>query len=471
MNKYKKLALNTVIVGIGTFSSKVLVFLLVPIYTNILSPAQYGDADLISQTATLLIPIITLDIADAVIRFGLDNDMNSQSVFSTGILTNLCGYALFLVFYPIINMIGAFGTYLPLLYIYVLTSSLHLICTRMVRAKQMLKLFAIDGFLNTLSNILLTILFLMVFKWGVTGYLMAIIVSDVLSTIFLMIMAKLYREFKINSVHKASVKKMLRYSVPLIPTTIFWWITNISDRYMIKYMVDEATNGLYTVAYKIPTAITLVSTIFHEAWQISAVKDSGDGKEQGKFFTNIFNAYQAIIFLAASGVIMCCKFFTQLLVADQYYVSWQYVPLLVMATTFSCFVQYLGSIYMVAKRNMMSLVTTATGAIVNVVLNFALIPMFEAHGAAFATFVSCFTVFVMRMINTRKFIKIKYNIPKMAINVGLLMLQCMIIVSEMDNWLIYQIAIFAVILLLNIKMILLNIQRVIPARFLKKRKS
>ena len=84
---------------------------------------------------------------------------------------------------------------------------------------------------------------------------------------------------------------------------------------------------------------------------------------------------------------------------------------------------------------------------------------------------SCFTVFVMRMINTRKFIKIKYNIPKMAINVGLLMLQCMIIVSEMDNWLIYQIAIFAVILLLNIKMILLNIQRVIPARFLKKRKS
>ena len=126
MNKYKKLLKNTFLFGIGTFSSKLMVFLLMPIYTAVLSPDQYNTADLIVNTANLLLPIVALGIFNAVDRFGLDRSVRKSEVFSMGLMTVLCGFGVFLLFSPL--AVFGFGTppdQTLLVYMYVFASMLH----------------------------------------------------------------------------------------------------------------------------------------------------------------------------------------------------------------------------------------------------------------------------------------------------------------------------------------------------------
>lgn len=101
MDKYKKLISNTVIFAIGTFSSKVLVFLLMPLYTTVLSNEEYGVTDLLVQTGNLLLPLVSLGIVNAVVRFGLDKSVRKTDVFSTGLLTIFCGFGALLAFWPL----------------------------------------------------------------------------------------------------------------------------------------------------------------------------------------------------------------------------------------------------------------------------------------------------------------------------------------------------------------------------------
>ena len=96
MDKYRRLVSNTVVFAIGTFSSKVLVFLLMPLYTWALSPDQYAVTDLIVQTGNLLLPLVTLGIVNAVIRFGLDKSVRKSDVLTSGFFDpwyRFCGAA------------------------------------------------------------------------------------------------------------------------------------------------------------------------------------------------------------------------------------------------------------------------------------------------------------------------------------------------------------------------------------------
>ncbi len=466
MEKYKKLIYNTFIFGIGTFSSKVLVFLLLPLYTRILTNADYGVVDLIVQTSNLLIPIVSMGIANGVIRYGLDKSYKKSDVFTTGLITILTGFLIFLLFEPLISKIKYISEYTSIIYFYVLMSSLRSLCSQFVRSKNMVKLYAFDGVLSTITTTSITILFLVKLKLGVNGYLLAIILSDFLSSVFLIVTAKLYKYVKINFKNKFLPKEMILYSIPLIPTTIFWWITNVSDRFIVAYMLGTEANGLYAISYKIPTIITLVSSIFTEAWQISAVGEKSID-EREKFFTNVFKSYASIIFIAASALILFVKVITKLLVSNSFYPSWQYVPFLVMATSYSCLVNFLGSIYFVEKKSNLSLITTLVGAIINIILNFILIPKLGINGASFATFISFSSVFILRALNTRKFIKIKWNCNKLILNTFLLLIQSLIMIFEIPYWIIFEITIFIIMSLINTKDVLKSIRKLLKRKVKK----
>ncbi len=450
MNQYKKLLSNTLIFGIGTFSSKILVFLLMPIYTWILPPADFNVADLITQTANLIIPIAAGCIGEAVIRFGLEKSARKSDVFSCGILTVLIGFAALLLLYPILNLNPYTKGYTMLVYLYVLASSLRGVCAQFVRAKGYVRLYAFDGILSTITVIVFIILGLVVFKLGITGYVLATILSDLFSALFLTWIAGLWRYFKIKGIEKGLWKTMLLYSMPLIPNTVFFWITNVSDRYIVTALKGDEVNGLYAIAYKIPTVITAVSTIFMQAWQLSAFTES-DEQKKVHFYTTVFDAYQTVLFLIGTGTILLLQPITRILVESQYYESWRYGPFLVLSVVFSCFATFFSSIYMSEKRNSMTMITTFSGAALNVVLNFILIPKFSANGAAFATFISYFTVFLFRCIHSRKYIEVKVKWLRLIANLLVLLVQAIIMIWQPSTWVFFEIALTVVMILINAK--------------------
>ena len=476
MDKYKKLASNTLIFAIGTFSSKILSFLLMPFVTRMMGTGDYGSADLIQQTVNVLIPVVTLQVNSAALRFSLDRAKNKADVFTVGVRTTLIGFVIFLFFsYPIsLITINDFnlGEYILLIVLFVLVSSFRQLCQQFVRGSGYVKLFAIDGIISTATTLLFTILFLGPFKWGVTGYIMAIIASDACSVIFFTVTAKLYRYVKPKVLEKSITSQMLKYCVPLIPTVILWWIINVSDRYMITYFVGSSANGLYTAASKIPNFVILFSQIFIDAWQLSAVDEQENKEASAHFFTKVFRVYTGGAFPVASGLILFCQFITKILVSDAFYDSWQYVPILIIATTYSCIVNFLASVYMAEKKSVMSLLTASSGAVTNIVLNFVFIPIMGANGAALATVCAFLVVFATRGLNTRKYIKINFKLPLMITETVILVGQSALILYYQKGVVLYAVeaVLFAVMLVLNIKPIK-ELATLVLGRFLKRGKK
>ena len=430
---------NTLLISMGTFGSKILVFFMVRFYTGYLTPSDYSTADLITQTANVLFPIISLGITEGVFRFALDNERGRRSIFTAGFTVITAGGLLFLAIAPLLSLTKSFKGFVWLIVIYTMSSCYHALCAQFIRATGNTALFAVQGIINTSLVIGLNILFLAVMKIGVTGYVLSVVLADFLCTLFLLFKEKLWRQFTPHPCLRA-YGKMLRYSIPLIPTTVFWWITSVSDRYMVNGFIGSYANGIYTVSYKIPTVLTLVSSIFMQAWQFSAVTEShGDREEHSEFFSYVWRSFQAVMFLAGSTIIAFAKPAIKILSAKEYYSAWQYVPVLSCAMIFTAFTSYMGTVYVVTKQSGMSFITALAGAVINIALNFVLIPSpLGVQGAAVATFISYFAVFIIRAVNVKKYLPFKMYSKHIGINSVIIIIQTVFSVAELKGWIAVQ---------------------------------
>jgi O-antigen/teichoic acid export membrane protein len=337
-------------------------------------------------------------------------------------------------------------------------------------------MYALQGIINTALTIALNVIFLVCLDMGVLGYVLSVVVANVIVTLFLIIAMKLYRDFDIKLVTKETIMAMLKYSVPLIPNTVFIWVNSVANRFIVAHYCGNDVNGLFAAALKIPTAITLLTTIFTEAWQLSAVTDSEDS-DRGSFYSEVFKSYLGLIFMAGSGLVMFSKIFTNLLMDASYYDAWQFMPTLIISTVFLSLATFMGSVYLVKKKSMMSLVTSMTGAVVNVAVTFITIPLFinrygvliAAQGAAIGAIAGYLIVYVIRAINAQAYVKFNTRPIKLAVNSLLLTVQALIMIYEIPGWIYYQCLMFAVIVLVNIKPILDGVVPLFKRYVLKKK--
>ena len=435
-NKYTRLFSNTVLFGISTFSSKVLSFALTRLYTSVLAEASFGVVDLVTACANLLIPLVSLGISNSVIRFGLEEKESKNGVFTSGLVAIGSGFSLLLLLYPLLSRIPLVEPYVGLLYLYVLVSCLRTLCCQFVRARMYTRLYAIDGILSTAYTVAFNVLFLVVWDMGPTGYLLSIIAADALSIVGLSAVAVLPQYIQFKQFSWKLYGAMLRYSLPLVPALMFWWVTNASDRFFIAYMCGPAENGLYAAAYKVPSIVSIMSTIFTEAWQLSAVTD-GQSEDRDRFFTNIFQALAAVAFIAGGFLTFFCQPIMRILVAKAYFEAWRYIPFLVLSTVFSALAAFLNSVYMVEKKSSLSLATMMVGASLNLLLNWLLIPVMGPNGAAFATMLSYMVVFLLRVFTTRRFVRIRYSPGRLIFSTLLLLLMSLIMLDQSALWVVW----------------------------------
>ena len=469
MGKYKRLVSNTAVLGVGTFASKVLVFLLMPLYTSILSASEFGVADLITQTANLLIPLASVGICDALFRFTLDAEgADRKKIFTASMLVLLLGSVGISVICGALMLTNIEASiYFPLIALYVVCSNFHSACAHYMRAKGKSVLFAVQGIINTVLTISLNILFLIVFDMGSLGYVLSVVVADLVLALGLFFGCRMWREISTREFDRTVLKNILKFSIPYIPTTMLWLITSVSDRYIVTLYCGTEIQGLYAAASKIPTLVILVSGVFIEAWHFSTVKDASL-EERASFFSTVFKNYMSVMFMGASVLIACSKIFTSLLLADSYYSSWEYVPLLVVAMIFSAFSAFFGSVYFVEKKSMLSMLTALAGAVINVILNFILIPKHGAMGAAVATLISYVATYAIRSYDTANYLKFNQHRVRVIINTAVLLVQCVVMITAVPYWNFIQIGILAFMLVFNGKGILISVLNV-AGKFLRKK--
>ena len=473
MNKYKKLAFNTMIFAIGNFGSKILVLLLTRLYSNNISPADSSTKELLEITANFLLPIFTFSMTEAIIRYGLDNKYNKAEVFTTATVLNTVGLVLMLLMSPlfrIVSFLDFIDGYTILLLIYVCTSSFRALCSQFVRARGMVKLFSLDGILATLTLLIFNLVFISNLHWGVKGFMLSVILSDLCSALFLFTVARLHQFLNKSSYNKRLATSMMKFAVPLIPTVVMWVITGFSDRLFIRYMhsskveLGESAAGIYGYATKVPNLISMVSTIFFQAWNMSAITEN-ESADRSRFYEKVYGAYEALLFIASAFLIAGVQIITPIFVSTarfgEYREVYKYTPVLVVAVLFMCLDQFLSSIYTATKHTKNSFWTSFAASMANIVLNFFLIPEWGIQGASIATFLSYYLCFWARIIDARYYVPFRFDAVKSCINTTILLMMCWLVIAKPAVYPLWLTAAIAAEIALNYRAFVMTVMKVL----------
>ena len=449
--KYKMLFSDTVAFTISSFASKILGFLLIPLYTAVLSAEQYGVADLITNTVNVVYPIMTLSIMEATLRFAFDEKNNNTDVLNNSLFAIGIAEFIILIMCPFSNIFGK-TMHDYWLWFAVIFGGFNLqeVLAQYTKGINKTKVFAIAGVIQTLVIIISNIVGLLVFKGGLTAYLLSIVLGYYLSSAYLIVAAKI--RVKHFSINWELLKEMLQFSIPTIPVLVAWWINTSADKYIIIAYQGIAESGIYSVAYKIPSILAMVTSIFTSAWTISAIKNIGE-EDNDEYQTNIYRFFNIVNVLACSVLILFSKVISSILFSDSFFVAWHYVPILLVAYLFSGLSGFMASSFRAAKYTKGLFSSTVIGAIINIGLNFYCVKRFGSMGAAFTTMLGFAVVFYIRRQSMQKIVNLRINIVKDSLMYVLLLVQAIVISFEVSyNW-CTAIIILILLILINYKYI------------------
>ena len=406
MQRKAYLAKNTALFALNSIGIRIITFLLVPIYTNTFGTSEYGEIDLVVTMVTILSPIIFFNIGEAVMRFSLDENAQKNKIASIGLVFSLTavilGTSIFVVlwFFPQITINGW------IVYFYCITEGLFHTVSCYLRGQEKILQYAISNILSTLFMAILNIVFLLVFKLGINGYFLAYIISYIIASIYCIFAGDVLMVFKRFSIDKDLMKGMVKYSIVLIPNSLMWWVMNSSDHVMVTAMVGIAANGIYAISYKIPSILSALSTVFNQAWAFSAIHEN-KSNDRVAFNNNMYDKLARFLTIVTIGLMCIMKPFLKAYVGMTYYEAWMYTPYLLVGNFFLTLATFLSTFYTVNKDSKGFLVSGTIGAAVNIILNYLLIPVIKVHGAAFATCVSYICVYLYRVYDTRKYMRIE----------------------------------------------------------------
>lgn len=404
MNRTKYLLKNMGILTISNFASKILIFLLVPLYTTVLSIVEYGTYDLAVSTVTLLYPILSLNIVDAVMRFSMDKEYSKEKIAVIGFKLILISIVIFAVgmilfnkfkIWPEINGLEGF------VFLYYFSYVFNQFLIQFAKGLECVREMGIAGVISTFAMVGGNIFFLLVLKEGLPGFFLANIIAQGISAIYLLIKLKLWVYLKNLNVEKTLIWEMLVYCLPLLASTIGWWVNSASDKYVVAFMLGVSANGILSVSYKIPQIINVVQSIFIQAWQISAIKEYGE-KDTARFYGKTFLIINVFMCAACSWLILLTRPLAYLMYAKDFFQAWQYVPFLLISSVFNCASGLLGPILSAQKNSKAMMWSAIIGASVNIIMNITLVHYIGIQGATIATLICSIIIYEVRKIAVGK---------------------------------------------------------------------
>lgn len=446
MSEYKNLLKNTGIFAIANFSSKILVFLLVPLYTRTLTTSEYGFYDLTYSTVQLFLPILTLNISEATMRYLMKDSIDQKSVFTIGTINTLLGSMLFGVgilindIFSISQLTEEYSLYIWILFVFYAFNNLFI---QFSKGIDKIKEMAVSGVIGTLATVIFNLLFLVILDWKLKGFFIANIMGFFIPSMYLVLRLNFFEYFS-KKIDRSLQKKMYMFSIPLILNTLGWWVNNTSDRYIVTAIVGIGSNGLISVAYKIPQILSTISTIFIQAWQISAIKEQ-ENKKESSFTSNLFLYYNLLLVLVASVLILFNKTISLILFGNDFYQAWKFVPFLIISSILNASSGYVGAILSAVMKSKEMAKSAVYGMVVNIVLNILLTLLIGAQGITIATTISSYIIYYVRKQSCVDAIS---DIVQRKVNFLWLMLVLESIISlYTDFWVISLLLILSILLL------------------------
>lgn len=405
MKKSKELVKNTFIITLGKFSTQIITFLLLPLYTSKLSTSEYGNYDFVISISSFAVPFITMLLEESMFRFLIDsNDKEKKSIISLTFLYSIFSCTFLSTLAIIICHILKYelGIYIIICSIAAVFVSLM---NALTRGEGNIKLYSVSNFIISALTIILNLIFILVFKMKFEGLVISTAIAQFLVSVIVFIYMKVWKYINLNAIQIGKLKEMLRYSIPLVPNTICWSVINTSDRIVIMSKLGASFSGIYSIAYKFPNIINNFYSYFNIAWRETAAKIAGDGNksEFNEIYTNIKN----ILFSITICLIAVMPFTYNIFIDSSYSYGINFVPILAISVFYTSLSGFYGGIFSAFKDTKILGLTSVIAAIINLVINILLINNIGLYAAAISTLISAYVIYLYRKIKVKKFYKLE----------------------------------------------------------------
>ena len=410
MSKGKDLAKNTAIVSIGKICTQLITFFLLPVYTAVLSNEEYGVVDLLNTLTSLLLPIVTLQIEQGIFRYLIDCRENNEkqiklitTIIRFMIIQSIACIVIFLCVSPFIH-----NEYKYFLIANLLMGIFSSLLLQICRGLGDNATYAIGSFITGAFTVVLNVIFIVAFRWGAYGMLGAIAISNFICSVYIFLKRKIYKYIKPKQFDKKILKEIIKYSVPLIPNMISWWIVSASDRTIISAVIGIAQNGIYSAANKFSGVFTTLYSVFNLTWTESASINI-NSEDRDEFFSKILDFVIRFFGCLCLGTIAVMPFAFNILINEKFAEAYYQIPILILGSVFNILVSFVGSIYVAKKLTKEIAKTSIISAVINIFVNIALIKSIGLYAASISTVIAYALMFIYRWIDVKKYVKFNVN--------------------------------------------------------------
>lgn len=400
---------NTGIYFLGNIGVRLLTFFLLPFYTLWFSTNEFGTFDIINTGVILLTSIVGLQLKSGVFRFIIDekNKEKRIQILSSGVILICLCSIVFLIFSLVINLFYPIK-YSILIIIYVTVSIFGAFWGLLARAYQKNTLYAISGIISALISLIVVLSLVLGAHLKVEALILSGIAGQIATWVCIEVKLHILSDIKISALSQKYIKCLLNYSIPLIPRDIFWWITNMSNRYFILFFLGTSSNGLFALAGKLSTLLVTFNIIFQMAWLENSIL-TYNNENRNEYYSQVFNSYArlllsvSIILIASTGLIF------RYLFAEEYSEALLYTPFLYIGSAFYGFSHFYENGYLSAKKTRPLFFFTVIFSLINILFNYIFIQLWGLQGASIAFFLTYFFFWIVLKNGVKKYFRITIN--------------------------------------------------------------
>lgn len=422
MNKTARFLKTVGVYFAGNVLSKLVTFFLLPLYTSRLSPDQYGSYDVILTVLNLFAPLLFFQVWDGMFRrcFDFDKTQDKYKIISNAFFTCLLGASLYTVVFSTVQLIITIDHFIYIL-IYGLFFSLHYFYGYACRSFLNNKLFAFSGLINTIVSASCNVILIVCFGWGVESLYLSPAIGTLVQIIIIELRLKIIVNFRFKHVSRKEIGKMLKFSLPLCVSALSYWLLSGFTKVIITTVLTTYDNGLYAVANKFATMITLLVTVFQYAWNEIAYFMANDENRVNAYNTCVDILLKFVIF-GGAAICLFFKIIFPFFINEQYYSALSILPATIIGVMMNSMAGFIGTFFMAEKRTSTVMISTLIAAGVNIILGFAMARYFKLMGATLALSIAFTILLIIRLLQARKNFKVKVSLKSVAMLVIVLAL-------------------------------------------------
>lgn len=456
MGKYSRLGKNTVLVFIGNASSKLVGLLMLPFYTRCLSVEDYGTTDIINVYVTFLLSIVSCCIAESIFIFPKGQTYEKQREFlSSGLAFLIIAFLVTGIIFAGVNIVAdcysienSFTQNIWLIYALLIAQLCQQLFQQFARSIDRIMVFSVAGIVLTASTALFS--FFLIPLFGVVGFVLSLVLANWVTTAYSLFCSTAYRFISLSAMGWDRCREMLKYSIPLIPNGIMWWLVSALNRPIMEANLGMHAIGLFAVANKFPAILTMLFAVFSTSWQISVIEEYG--KEGfNEFYNKVYKYVVLMLVLLFIIITLCSKMLIYIFASSEYIDAWMSIPVLTLGAVFSAISSMSGAVFSAAKTSKYFFYSSVWGAMTAVLLNFLLIPYIGLMGATISVLLSFAAMALSRVLYSRRYIELR-NSSSLLIMILLSVLILVLTIYLSSNRALY----YVFILLITILILLVN---------------